>query len=54
METDECLRILLDRCPGLRPAYRTPDWLPTAPIGHRLASLPVTFGQPETEGRTSS
>lgn len=44
METDECLRILLDRCPGLRPAYRTPDWLPTAPIGHRLASLPVTFG----------
>ncbi|MEU4240905.1 cytochrome P450 [Actinoplanes sp. NPDC026619] len=43
METDECLRILLDRCPDLRPAYQTPDWLPTAPIGHRLASLPVTF-----------
>lgn len=43
METDECLRILLDRCPGLRPAYQAPDWLPTAPIGHRLGSLPVTF-----------
>ncbi|GIF11655.1 cytochrome P450 [Actinoplanes teichomyceticus] len=43
METDECLRILLDRCPDLRPAYRTPDRLPTAPIGHRLATLPVTF-----------
>jgi cytochrome P450 len=41
METDECLRILLDRCPDIRPAYDTPDWLPTAPIGHRLASLPV-------------
>jgi cytochrome P450 len=43
METDECLRILLDRCPGIRPAYQTPDWLPTAPVGHRLASLPVAF-----------
>ncbi|MBB4763223.1 cytochrome P450 [Amorphoplanes digitatis] len=43
METDECLRILLRRFPGLRPAYRTPDWMPTVPIGHRLASLPVTF-----------
>jgi cytochrome P450 len=43
METDECLRILLDRCPELRPAYQTPDWQPTAPIGHRLASLPVAF-----------
>nr|WP_221373775.1 cytochrome P450 [Actinoplanes polyasparticus] len=43
METDECLRILLDRCPDLRPAYATPDWTPSLPIGHRLASLPVTF-----------
>ncbi|MEU7905381.1 cytochrome P450 [Actinoplanes sp. NPDC049118] len=43
METDECLRILLERCPELRPAYETPQWLPTAPIGHRLGSLPVTF-----------
>jgi cytochrome P450 len=43
METDECLRILLARCPGLRPAYRTPDWRPTALLGHKLASLPVTF-----------
>jgi cytochrome P450 len=44
METDECLRILLERCPDLRPAYQTPPWQPTAPIGHRLGSLPVTFG----------
>ena len=43
METDECFRVLLERCPGLRPAYETPGWLPNAPIGHRLASLPVTF-----------
>ncbi|GAA4598192.1 cytochrome P450 [Actinoplanes octamycinicus] len=43
METDECLRILLDRCPGLRPDYEVPDWQPSMPIGHRLASLPVTF-----------
>jgi len=44
METDECLRILLDRCPGLAPAYETPGWLPSLPIGHRLESLPVTLG----------
>jgi cytochrome P450 len=44
METDECLRILLDRCPDLAPAYETPAWLPNVPIGHRLESLPVTFG----------
>jgi cytochrome P450 len=43
METDECLRILLERCPGLRPAYEVPDWQPTPPVGHRLGSLPVTF-----------
>ncbi len=43
METDECLRILLERCPDLRPAYVTPDWQPSVPIGHRLNSLPVTF-----------
>jgi cytochrome P450 len=43
METDECLRILLQRCPDLRPAYEKADWLPTVPIGHRLGSLPVTF-----------
>ncbi|MEU4219024.1 cytochrome P450 [Actinoplanes sp. NPDC026623] len=44
METDECLRILLDRCPDLAPGYETPAWLPSVPIGHRLESLPVTFG----------
>ena len=43
METDECLRILLERCPDLRPAYRVPDRLPSALFGHRLGSLPVTF-----------
>ncbi|MCO8275820.1 cytochrome P450 [Actinoplanes sp. TRM 88003] len=43
METDECLRILLDRCPDLRPAYRDPGWLPIPPVGHRLEALPVTF-----------
>jgi cytochrome P450 len=43
METDECLRILLGRCPDLRPAYQTPDWLSSPPFGRRLGSLPVTF-----------
>jgi hypothetical protein len=43
VETDECLRILLERCPDLRPAYETPDWMSTPPFGHRLGSLPVTF-----------
>jgi cytochrome P450 len=43
METDECLRILLDRCPDLAPAYETPGWVPSIPIGHRLETLPVTF-----------
>jgi cytochrome P450 len=43
METDECLRILLERCPDLRPAYESPDRLPSLPLGHRLASLQVTF-----------
>ena len=43
METDECLRILLERCPDLRPAYRTPDQVPTPPFGHRLETLHVTF-----------
>jgi len=43
METDECLRILLERCPGLRPAYQTPDRQRSGPIGHRLGSLPVAF-----------
>jgi cytochrome P450 len=43
METDECLRILLARCPGLRPAYRTPDRHPSPPFGRRLESLPVAF-----------
>jgi cytochrome P450 len=43
METDECLRILLDRCPDLRPAYETPDRLQSPPFGRRLGSLRVTF-----------
>jgi cytochrome P450 len=43
METDECLRILLDRCPDLRPAYGTPHRTRSPPFGRRLASLHVTF-----------
>jgi cytochrome P450 len=44
METAECMRILLDRCPDIAPAYRgAPDWQPTPPLGHRLATLEVTF-----------
>jgi cytochrome P450 len=43
METDECFRILLDRCPDIAPAYQSPAWQPTPPIGHRLTSLEVTF-----------
>jgi len=43
METDECLRILLDRCPDLRPAYQAPDRQPSGAIGHRLGSLAVAF-----------
>ncbi|MEV6633320.1 cytochrome P450 [Actinoplanes sp. NPDC051470] len=43
METDECFRILLDRCPDIAPAYRSPAWQPTPPLGHRLSSLDVTF-----------
>jgi cytochrome P450 len=43
MESDECLRILLDRFPDVAPAYLTPDWSPVPPLAHRLESLRVTF-----------
>ncbi|BCJ56121.1 cytochrome P450 [Actinoplanes sp. NBRC 14428] len=41
METDECLRILLERFPGLRPGEGGPVWQPSLPVGHRLTALPV-------------
>ncbi|MEU7872361.1 cytochrome P450 [Dactylosporangium sp. NPDC049140] len=43
METDECFRILLDRFPEVRPAYKSPDLLPAPPLGHRLATLEAEF-----------
>jgi hypothetical protein len=43
MEADECLRVVLERCPGLRADYDTPDWRPILPLGHHLESLPVKF-----------
>jgi cytochrome P450 len=42
-EADECFRILLDRFPHLRPAYKTPDVHPAPPLLHRLATLDVEF-----------
>ena len=43
MEADECFRILLDRFPHLRPAYKTPDLHAAPPLGHRLVTLDVEF-----------
>ncbi|QRN95544.1 cytochrome P450 [Archangium violaceum] len=43
MEADECFRVLLRRFPNIRPAYQTPDWRPTPPIGHHLETLHVKF-----------
>lgn len=36
---DPCLRVVLERCPDLRPGYETPDWRPVMPLGHHLDSL---------------
>lgn len=41
MEAELCLRTLLHRMPGLRPAFETPDWQPMPPLGQRLRSLRV-------------
>jgi cytochrome P450 len=43
VEADECFRILLDRFPDIRPAYRTPDRRAIMPLGHRLETLHVEF-----------
>jgi cytochrome P450 len=43
VEADECFRILLDRLPDIRPAYRTPAWQPVTPLGRYLEELPVEF-----------
>jgi cytochrome P450 len=43
MEADECFRILLDRFPGIQPAYQTVDRQSNPPLGHRLRSLPVKW-----------
>ncbi|MEV4516803.1 cytochrome P450 [Dactylosporangium sp. NPDC049525] len=43
MEADECFRILLDRFPDLRPAYKSPDLHAAPPLGHRLVTLDVEF-----------
>lgn len=44
VESDECFRLLLERCPEIRPAAdEDPVVVPTMPIGHRVESLPVEF-----------
>lgn len=44
VETDECFRLLLERCPDIRPAAdEAPVDVPTKPAGHRLEYLPVEF-----------
>lgn len=43
VEADECFRILLDRCPDIRPGYDVLDRVPELPFGHRLLSLHVEF-----------
>ncbi len=43
MEADECFRILLDRFPGIRPAYDSLDRESDSPLGRRLRSLPVEW-----------
>jgi cytochrome P450 len=42
METDECLRILLARFPGIRPAFDKPD-RESNPLNRHLRSLPVAW-----------
>ncbi|ONI86625.1 cytochrome hydroxylase [Saccharothrix sp. ALI-22-I] len=42
-EADECFRVLLDRCPDIRPAYDVLDRTPVPPLTHRLNSLDVEF-----------
>ncbi|GGP77759.1 cytochrome P450 [Saccharothrix coeruleofusca] len=42
-ETDECFRVLLERCPDIRPDYDTPDRISIPPLGQRLVTLNVRF-----------
>ncbi len=42
MEAEVCFQTLLERLPGLRAAFETPDWMPLPPLGRRLRSLRVT------------
>jgi hypothetical protein len=41
LEAEVCLRTVLERMPGLRPAFETPDWIPLPPMDRRLRSLRV-------------
>ncbi|MFL5344020.1 MAG: cytochrome P450 [Hyalangium sp.] len=43
LEGQICIRMILERLPGLRPAFQTPDWRPLPPLGRRLRSLHVAF-----------
>lgn len=44
VETDECFRLLLSRCPNLHPASDEEAILvPVAPFGQRVESVPVEF-----------
>lgn len=43
VEADECFRILLDRCPDIRPAYETLDLQVIPPFGRQLLTLHVEF-----------
>lgn len=44
VEADECFRLLLSRCPDIRPAAGQEAVLVRAlPLGHRLETLPVEF-----------
>jgi cytochrome P450 len=43
VEADECFRILLDRCPDLRPTDEALDLRSAPPFGSQLESLRVEF-----------
>jgi cytochrome P450 len=44
VESDECFRLLLSRCPDIRPATdQAPELVLLTPIGQRLDALPVEF-----------
>lgn len=41
LEAEVCFRTLLRRMPDLRPAFETPDWIPSPPLNRTLRSLRV-------------